>query len=50
MEQIVRGGRFRHVGLSMPVPSGCKLDGNPCEGGSTSPAGNAPYAPGKPTA
>ncbi|MEW2071193.1 glycosyl hydrolase family 18 protein, partial [Streptomyces sp. NPDC007346] len=40
---------FGFNGSGSGAPSGCKLNGNPCDGGST-PGDNAPSAPGKPTA
>nr|WP_030292719.1 glycosyl hydrolase family 18 protein [Streptomyces sp. NRRL F-5681] len=41
---------FGFNGSGTGTPSGCKLNGNPCDGGSTNPGDNAPSAPGKPTA
>ncbi|MDW4903444.1 cellulose binding domain-containing protein, partial [Streptomyces californicus] len=41
---------FGFNGSGTGAPSGCKLNGNPCDGGSTNPGDNAPSAPGKPTA
>ncbi|CAM5392571.1 chitinase OS=Streptomyces microflavus OX=1919 GN=Smic_79730 PE=3 SV=1 [Streptomyces microflavus] len=41
---------FGFNGSGSGSPSGCKLNGNPCDGGTTNPGDNAPSAPGKPTA